>query len=142
MTITAKIFSPYYFLINFCQSHPVTIIYIEIQSRQIEFYSASVMINAHLSGLRYLMFHWPLLSSVVGICTNLFFIVLICVLSYLHFATEEEIVDDPFSYEKGSLNEDEKDAGFTGDCKNKFFEILCKYLLSQFFISRFRFFFS
>ncbi len=66
------------------------------------------MINAHLSGLRYLMFHWPILSAVVGISTNLFFIVLICILSYLHFASEEESSDETFSYEKGEM-EEEKD---------------------------------
>lgn len=88
------------------QSHPVTLIYVEIQSRHIEFYSANIMINAHLSGLRYLMFHWPILSAIVGISTNLFFIVLICILSYLHFASEEENPDESFSYEKGDTDED------------------------------------
>lgn len=89
------------------QSHPVTLIFIEIQSRHIEFYSASLMINAHLSGLRYLMFHWPILSAIVGIGTNLFFITLLCTLSYLHFGAEEENADENFSYEKGEM-EDEK----------------------------------
>jgi len=95
------------------QSHPVTIIYVEIQSRHIEFYSATIVINAHLSGLRYLMFHWPILSALVGISTNLFFIVFICILSYLHFASEEENPDESFSYEKGEM-EEEKDLRLTG----------------------------
>ena len=103
----------------FLQSHPVTIIYVEIQSRQIEFYSATIMINAHLSGLRYLMFHWPILSAIVGIGTNLFFIVFICILSYLHFASEEENQDESFSYEKGELGE-EKDLKLPTDCKYLF----------------------
>ncbi|XP_014474888.1 PREDICTED: seipin isoform X1 [Dinoponera quadriceps] len=90
------------------QSHPVTIIYIQIQSRHIEFYSASLMINAHLTGLRYLMFHWPTLSAIVGIGTNLFFIALVCTLSYLHIVVDEENTDENFSYEKGE-DEDEKD---------------------------------
>lgn len=66
------------------------------------------MINAHLTGLRYLMFHWPTLSAVVGIGTNLFFIALVCTMSYLHFVVEEENLDGSFSYEKGEM-EDEKD---------------------------------
>ncbi|KZC07497.1 PREDICTED: seipin [Dufourea novaeangliae] len=90
------------------QSHPVTVIYIEIQSRHIEFYSATVMINAHLSGLRYLMFHWPILSAIVGIGTNLFFIALVCTLSYLHFTTYEDTGDDSFIYEEEKKTE-EKD---------------------------------
>lgn len=91
------------------QSHPVTIIYIQIQSRHIEFYSASLIINAHLTGLRYLMFHWPTLSAIVGIGTNLFFIALVCTLSYLHFVVDEESTDDSFSYDEKGEAEDEKD---------------------------------
>lgn len=90
------------------QSHPVTIIYIEIQSRYIEFYSASIIINANLSGLRYLMFHWPILSAIIGIGTNLFFLALISILSYLHFAMEEEDKEENFVYERGE-SEEEKD---------------------------------
>ncbi|XP_076642062.1 lipid droplet biogenesis associated protein seipin [Halictus rubicundus] len=82
------------------QSHPVTVVYIEIQSRHIEFYSATVMISAHLSGLRYLMFHWPILSALVGISTNLFFIALVCTLSYFHFTTYEDSNEESFSYEE------------------------------------------
>lgn len=74
------------------------------------------MINAHLTGLRYLMFHWPILSATVGICTNLFFIALVCTLSYLHFVVEEENMDENFSYEKGEI-EDEKDNKTVSECK-------------------------
>lgn len=96
------------------QSHPVTLVYVEIQSRHIEFYSATIMINAHLSGLRYLMFHWPILSAIVGIGTNLFFIALVCTLSYLHFAAEVDSTEDEFSFEKGDL-EEEKDLKSNND---------------------------
>jgi seipin len=77
------------------------------------------MINAHLSGLRYLMFHWPLLSAIVGISTNLFFIVLICILSYLHFTSEEENFDENFSYEKGEAK-NEKNVTLSSDCMYMF----------------------
>ncbi|KYM83180.1 Seipin [Atta colombica] len=92
------------------QNHPVTIIFIEIQSRHIEFYSANLIINAHLSGLRYWMFYWPILSSCVGIGINLFFIMLVCTLSYIHFGSE----DENFSYEKSEI---EDDNDLKGDCK-------------------------
>ncbi|XP_043468250.1 seipin [Leptopilina heterotoma] len=88
------------------QSQPVTRLYVEIQSRHIEFYSATLTINAHLSGLRYLMFHWPILSAMVGISTNLFFIALVCILSYLHFVAEEDTAEDDFEYEKGDFEEE------------------------------------
>lgn len=68
------------------QTHPVTDVYVEIQSRKIQFYSVSLHITAHFTGLRYIMFHWPILSAVVGIATNLFFILLICLLSWYHWA--------------------------------------------------------
>ena len=66
------------------QNHPVTDIYVEIQSRQVELYSATLYIQAHFTGIRYFMFHWPILSAAVGITSNLFFIVLVCVLSWWH----------------------------------------------------------
>lgn len=90
------------------QNHPVTHIFIEIQSQHIEFYSATLMVNAHLSGIRYIMFNWPILSTIIGIGINLFFITFVCTLSYIHFATEEENADENFTYEKGEI-EDEHD---------------------------------
>ncbi|OAD61714.1 Seipin, partial [Eufriesea mexicana] len=78
------------------QNHPVTSIYVEVKSKHIELYSASIMINAHLSGLRYLMFHWPILSGIIGIGTNLFFITLVS-----YFTIYEDSGDDGFSYEEG-----------------------------------------
>ncbi|XP_014603643.1 PREDICTED: seipin [Polistes canadensis] len=90
------------------QSRPVTLVHVEIESRFIEFYSALLVINAHLSGLRYLMYHWPILSAIIGIGTNLFFLALISILSHLHFAMEEEDEEDDYIYEIGE-SEEEKD---------------------------------
>ncbi|XP_011300068.1 seipin [Fopius arisanus] len=87
------------------QSHPVTSVFVQIQSLQIEFYSASIVINAHLSGLRYLMFHWPILSAIIGISTNLFFIALVCILSYLRFAYEDDAPNEQFRYERRDIDE-------------------------------------
>lgn len=88
------------------QNHPVTDIYVEIQSRQVELYSAILYIHAHFTGIRYFMFHWPIFSAAVGITSNLFFIVLVCLLSwwqlhrpnahkgeYLYSSTKDE--DEP-----------------------------------------------
>ncbi|XP_070161639.1 seipin isoform X2 [Polyergus mexicanus] len=95
------------------QNHPVTIIFIEIQSRHIEFYSANLVINAHLSGLRYWMFYWPILSAFVGIGTILFFITLVYTLSYLHLEIEEENSDE--SSEKSDIDDDK-------DLKTEYFK--------------------
>lgn len=101
------------------QNHPVTIVIIEIQSRHIEFYSANLMINAHLSGLRYWMFYWPILSAIVGIGTILFFITLVCTLSYLHLANEEEYIDEESEfYDKNDI-EDDTDPKTNSDYEEK-----------------------
>lgn len=108
------------------QNHPVTGIYIRILSQHIEFYSANIMINAELSGLRYLMYHWPILSAIAGIGSNLFFIALVCTLSYLHATIYEDAGDDDFNYEEGkkidenqehkrSLNTEKEEGKSTND---------------------------
>ncbi|KAJ8926557.1 hypothetical protein NQ314_021074 [Rhamnusium bicolor] len=45
---------------------PVTDIFVEIQSRFIEIYSVKFSVYAQFSGLRYVMFHWPVLSAAFG----------------------------------------------------------------------------
>lgn len=77
------------------------------------------------------MFHWPILSAIIGIGTNLFFLALISILSYLHFAMEEEDKEENFIYEKGE-SEEEKDIKTLSDSKimNAFF-LLFSILLFQ-----------
>ena len=84
------------------QNHPVTDIYVEIQSRQVELYSATLYIHAHFTGIRYFMFHWPILSAAVGITSNLFFIVLVCLLSWWH-------LHQPDSHDREYLDSTERD---------------------------------
>ncbi|XP_018566875.1 seipin isoform X2 [Anoplophora glabripennis] len=75
------------------EHEPVTDIYVEIQSRFIEIYSAKVLVNAQFSGLRYVMFHWPVLSAALGITANLFFIALTCMISWYQIIHSEEYVN-------------------------------------------------
>lgn len=72
------------------QSHPVTDVHVEVQSREVQFYSATLNIQAHLTGLRYVMFHWPTMSAILGIASNLIIIFFISSLSWwqLHFQHE------------------------------------------------------
>lgn len=44
----------------------MTEVYIEIQTRHIQMYSATLNIEAHFSGIRYLMYNWPILSAAFG----------------------------------------------------------------------------
>lgn len=64
----------------------MTDVYIEIRAQNVEIYSATLYINAVLSGLRYFMYYWPITSAVVGIIINLFFVFFTTSLSfYNHF---------------------------------------------------------
>lgn len=51
--------------------------FVEVQSKQIEFYSVTLHITADFSGLRYILFYYPVISSFIGILTNLFLILFI-----------------------------------------------------------------
>lgn len=82
------------------QMHPVTDVYVEIQSRNIQFYSVKLHITAHFTGLRYIMFHWPILSAFLGISTNLFFILVICLLSWYHWSDTAWIEEAKEKYKK------------------------------------------
>ncbi|KAI5705384.1 hypothetical protein M8J75_014421 [Diaphorina citri] len=93
-TLTLELFSEY----EEDQNHPVTDIYIEVQSRFIHIYSASIHINAALSGLRYVMFTWPLLSALLGISSNLIFIVFICAVSWWQLYGPKEDLRSLFFY--------------------------------------------
>lgn len=49
------------------QYHPITDAYVEVRARNVQIYSASLLINAQMSGIRYFMYHWPATSAVLGI---------------------------------------------------------------------------
>lgn len=84
--VTVELFSTY----QDDEKNSVTDVYIEIQSKQIQFYSVLLQITAHFTGLRYFMFHWPILSAGIGICTNLFFIIIVCLMSWYHWSDNGE----------------------------------------------------
>lgn len=75
------------------QAHPVTDVYLEIQSKQIQFYAVTLHITAYFTGLRYIMFHWPIVSASIGISTNLFFILIVSILSWYHWGDAVWIED-------------------------------------------------
>ncbi|XP_004923142.2 seipin isoform X3 [Bombyx mori] len=65
-------------------NQPVTDAYVELQSRYVQVYGGQLHIEAHFTGLRYLMYNWPKFSALFGISTNLFFITLVFALSWYH----------------------------------------------------------
>ncbi|XP_037954561.1 seipin [Teleopsis dalmanni] len=66
--------------------HPITDVYVEIQSQKIQYYTVSLHIVADFTGLRYIMYNWPVLSATVAISTNLFFILIVFLLSWYHWS--------------------------------------------------------
>ncbi|XP_069738438.1 seipin isoform X2 [Phaenicophaeus curvirostris] len=50
---------------------------VRIESRRLQLYGARLRLHAHFSGLRYLLFHFPLTSAVLGIAGNFAFLVLL-----------------------------------------------------------------
>lgn len=58
---------------------------IEIHSQHIQIYRAHLYIFAHFTGIRYLLYHFPLISALMGVMSNFTFLSLIIVLSFLQF---------------------------------------------------------
>lgn len=65
---------------------PATQASIMVRNSHIEIYTATLKIYADFTGLRYLLYNWPLTSAVVGIATNFFFVTLVALLSWNHLA--------------------------------------------------------
>ena len=55
------------------------------------------------------MFHWPVLAAAIGITSNLFFIVFVCLLSWWHLYRTED--DKEFLYGTFKDDSDEQDYG-------------------------------
>ncbi|XP_023954556.1 seipin [Bicyclus anynana] len=78
--ITVELFSDF----EDDQARPVTDAYVELQSRFVQVFSSELHIEAHFTGLRYAMYYWPKTSALIGICSNLFVVSLIFILSWYH----------------------------------------------------------
>ncbi|KAL1252884.1 hypothetical protein QQF64_017577 [Cirrhinus molitorella] len=58
---------------------------IEIQSRRVQIYSSQLRIHAYFTGLRYLLYNFPVMSAIVGVASNFTFLSVIVLFSYLQF---------------------------------------------------------
>lgn len=58
---------------------------IEIQSRRVQIYSSQLRIHAYFTGVRYVLYNFPVISAVIGVATNFAFLSAIVLLSYLQF---------------------------------------------------------
>ncbi|XP_053175207.1 seipin-like [Scomber japonicus] len=58
---------------------------IEIQSKRVQIYSSQLRIHAYFTGIRYVLYNFPLTSAVIGVATNFAFLSVLVLLSYLQF---------------------------------------------------------
>uniref|UniRef100_A0A3B5KWG4 Seipin n=1 Tax=Xiphophorus couchianus TaxID=32473 RepID=A0A3B5KWG4_9TELE len=56
---------------------------IEILSSKVQIYSSHLFVHAHFTGLRYLLFYYPVLSALIGVATNFTFLSFLFILSYM-----------------------------------------------------------
>ncbi|MEQ2211569.1 hypothetical protein XENOCAPTIV_007248 [Xenoophorus captivus] len=65
--------------------HPTVGAVIMIQSKRVQIYSAQLRIHAYFTGIRYLLYNFPLTSAVIGVATNFAFLSVIALFGYLQF---------------------------------------------------------
>uniref|UniRef100_A0A8C8RUA9 Seipin n=1 Tax=Pelusios castaneus TaxID=367368 RepID=A0A8C8RUA9_9SAUR len=58
---------------------------IEIQTKRIQIYGAQLQIHAHFTGLRYLLYNFPVTSAILGVASNFTFLSVIVLFSYLQW---------------------------------------------------------
>ncbi|XP_068779868.1 seipin isoform X2 [Struthio camelus] len=58
---------------------------LEIQTKRIQLYGAQLRIHAHFTGLRYLLYNFPVTSALLGVASNFVFLSVIVLFSYLQW---------------------------------------------------------
>ncbi|XP_043542231.1 seipin-like, partial [Chiloscyllium plagiosum] len=58
---------------------------IEIQTTRIEIYKAQLQIHAHFTGIRYILYRFPVTSAIIGVATNFTFLCVLVLASYLQW---------------------------------------------------------
>ncbi|XP_066466357.1 seipin [Tiliqua scincoides] len=58
---------------------------IEIQTKRVQIYGAHLRIHAHFTGLRYLLYNFPVTSAILGVSSNFAFLSVIVLFSYLQW---------------------------------------------------------
>lgn len=59
--------------------------FIEIHSKRVQIYSSQLRIHAYFTGVRYVLYNFPLTSAVIGVASNFAFLSVIVLFSYLQF---------------------------------------------------------
>ncbi|XP_051810875.1 seipin-like [Acanthochromis polyacanthus] len=104
---------------------------VEILSNKVQIYSSQLYVHAHFTGIRYLLFYFPVLSALIGVSSNFVFLSILFILSYMRVLLRADVkprerrTDGLLSNIEENTNskqEDEKDvpAGITellGPCQ-------------------------
>ncbi|KAM9219735.1 seipin isoform 2-T2 [Dugong dugon] len=64
---------------------PTTGVIIEIHSKRIQLYGAYLRIHAHFTGLRYLLYNFPMTCAFIGVASNFTFLSVIVLFSYMQW---------------------------------------------------------
>ncbi|XP_066216396.1 seipin isoform X1 [Saccopteryx leptura] len=64
---------------------PTTGAIIEVHSKRIQLYGAHLRIHAHFSGLRYLLYNFPMTCAFIGVASNFTFLSVIVLFSYMQW---------------------------------------------------------
>ncbi|XP_035222341.1 seipin-like, partial [Stegodyphus dumicola] len=62
---------------------PTHFAYIHFEAPKIEIYSCKLRIHAQFTGLRYMMYYWPILSAIIGIGFNFCWLSMIVIIIWL-----------------------------------------------------------
>ncbi|KAG8564249.1 hypothetical protein GDO81_016384 [Engystomops pustulosus] len=75
----------YYYVSFSLQYVPTTGAVIQVHSVHIQIYNAELRVHAHFTGLRYILYNYPIISAIIGITSNFVFMCVLVLLSYLQF---------------------------------------------------------
>ncbi|XP_071783295.2 seipin-like [Centroberyx gerrardi] len=89
---------------------------IEIMSNTVQIYSSQLYVHAHFTGLRYLLFNFPVMSALVGVSSNFIFLSVLSLFSYMRLLLRVGL--RPKQYEIDGLSSEREtntDQGQQGD---------------------------
>jgi len=92
---------------NDYQSDPYArgeVITLEIQSKVLQVFDAELEITADLQGLRYLMYRHPVISAIIGIFSNISFLLMVVLVSWSKFLSGDDDLE-----EENEVGEDDED---------------------------------
>ncbi|KAM9376208.1 seipin-like [Pholidichthys leucotaenia] len=98
---------------------------IEILSNKVQIYSSGLYVHAHYTGLRYVLYNFPLLSALVGVSSNFVFLSLLFLLSYMRMLLRVDV--NPKQFRANGLlplkenrnNQQENDKGVAASMKKQ-----------------------